>query len=154
MATASIGGSGSTDELINCPHCQQSVCLANYAERADIHVLWCDQCANRVEVNYYDLVYHALYQELVAHQTIDYFTLMAAIEPRLRPCNCGGHFRHDAARRCPHCLAKIVAEPGPDVFPLFYYVADEDDDPTAEQEEAVSAYEQIHVRREDIWGAV
>ena len=61
---------------------------------------------------------------------------MRGIEERLRPCSCGGRFRHSASRRCFRCRAEVIIEPGVDLTPYFGCEDHQDRDPTEEEQAA------------------
>jgi hypothetical protein len=83
---------------------------------------------------------------------VEYKALMAEIEKRLRPCVCGGHFRHNASRRCHYCLAEVITdESGVDLWPAYYNVDANDNELIEKLSPIVAEFEQKHVRRSDIW---
>ncbi len=77
---------------------------------------------------------------------------MRRIEQELRPCSCGGQFKHDAPRRCYSCFAEVIKnDSGVDLYPAIYALDVDERDPTAAEQAFVDAYEAKHIRRHDIW---
>ena len=139
-------------EIVACPNCQQELYRLDHPPLRDDYTLYCDQCANSVEVGFYDLVYSAIYKEVSVRGRGDYRELMHAIEQKLKPCSCGGHFRHDAPRRCYNCLAEVIRDvSGVDLYPAIYALDVDERDPTAAEIAFVNEYEAGHIRREGIW---
>lgn len=137
---------------LSCPRCCISLYRVDHSPMYDEHFLYCDSCANRVEVSYYDPVYSELYQGCSNQEAGLYATLMAAIEERLRPCGCGGRFKHDAPRRCHNCLAAVIVdEPSVDLWPAFYGIDVDGRDPTSEECEMAEQFAQSHILKTDIW---
>jgi hypothetical protein len=119
----------------------------------DDWLLYCERCANRVEVNKYAPL---LLEWRRSTQIRDYSIFRAEmdfIEERLRPCSCGGHFRANAPRRCPYCLTEIITGVyGVDLWPVYYRVEeDEVDHLTDEQIAIVGQFEETHIRRDGLW---
>ncbi len=64
---------------------------------------YCDKCGCTAILDYYSkLVPKGV--DLQYGQEID-----SALEAWLRPCDCGGRFRANAAPRCPHCSSALSA---------------------------------------------
>jgi hypothetical protein len=138
--------------IIPCPQCQSQLYRVDHSPFYDSYFLYCDTCANRAEVDFYDPVFLAITNELTERGHLDYATRMAAIEARLRPCSCGGHFRHDAARRCHICLAPVLSgELDVDLWPEVYGINVDERDPTGEEAAQAEAFDTQHIRREHIW---
>src|SRR5215212_7463474 len=106
-------------QVIECPRCRTALYQVDHSPFYDEYFLYCDQCANHVEVSYYDPVMQAIDAEVkTQHGALDHAALMSEIEQRLRPCTCGGHFRSNAARRCYHCRTEIIiGASGVDLWP-------------------------------------
>jgi hypothetical protein len=137
---------------IECPHCHEPLYRVDHSPLADDWQLYCDICANCVVVSFYDPVVVSIQGALPAQDRWDYHHLMAAIEQRLRPCSCGGHYRHDAARRCCRCLTPVITnESDVDLWPTVYGLDVEARDPTAEEIGLVEWFEARHVRRGSLW---
>lgn len=76
---------------------------------------------------------------------------MRAIEGSLRECSFGGHYRHDALRRCYVCHTPVIDDAaGIDLWPGFVDT-DEDVEPTPDQIAEVERFFAVHVRTQDIW---
>ncbi|MET7375860.1 hypothetical protein [Micromonospora arida] len=133
-------------EEITCPECHERLYRLDHSPLLDCHFLYCDSCPMRVDVSYYDKTFRTIADALPARDDA-YTTLMAALEARLRPCDCGGRFRDSAPRRCHHCstvLTAIDAPSGVDVWPGWW--TDETD--TASVEEEFTAR---YFHTEDLW---
>ncbi|GCE18562.1 hypothetical protein [Dictyobacter kobayashii] len=106
-------------EQVECPACHQLLYRVAHAPFYDEHFLYCERCPIHVEVSYYDSVYKQLYkqvrQEHALSQTGGVKALMRTIEEHLKPCSCGGSFRHDAPRRCFTCHTAVVVDDASDV---------------------------------------
>jgi hypothetical protein len=139
-----------------CPHCHQALYRVDHSPFYDEYLLYCDRCANGVTVSYYDPMIAAI-DATLASQNVSGAgaererARLRLIEERLRPCECGGRFRHDNPRRCPYCLYVVIAdEPGVDLWPGYFWVED-DRDQTDDEAERVGAYLDAHIRERDIW---
>jgi hypothetical protein len=118
---------------------------------ADEWMLYCDRCANRVEVSYYDPITMVL-DKAIPQGGDHYPILIAQIEAKLKPCDCGGVFRFRAPRRCYSCLTPVITDgAGIDLWPAYYDIDVDERDPTAEEEAQVAAFEEVHVGRAEIW---
>jgi hypothetical protein len=101
-------------EHFECPNCHQQLYRVDHSPFYDEYFLYCDSCPMRVEVSYYDPVYKHIDKHI--RQTISkdesdmYTALMQAIEARLKPCACGGSFRHDSPRRCIICHTPVIID--------------------------------------------
>lgn len=139
-------------EVIVCPTCQTRLGRVDHSPFSDDWTLYCDGCANRVEVGFYDPVVDELEKTLPPHTERSDDTLLQAIEHRLRACDCGGHYCHDAPRRCYHCNTIVIRdEPWVDLGPHIYDFMPEYRDPTPEEHAQYDAWERAHVRRDDFW---
>ncbi|HEX2347771.1 MAG TPA: hypothetical protein VHI51_04970 [Ktedonobacterales bacterium] len=143
-------------EVFPCPSCQQALFRVDHSPFGDDYLLYCDQCANCVEVSYYDSGTLAFADRIREEGTLQpgwpqTKALLRLIEGRLKPCSCGGRYRYDAARRCPFCLAPVLIDmPWIELWPGYFWVKD-DEDPTAEQTEQADAYMSAHKRESDLW---
>lgn len=139
-------------KIINCPKCAQELYRVNHSPMLDSHTLYCDHCANSVEVDFNDPIYSSIYKRLIVQETIQYQNLMRIVEKRLKPCNCGGHFKHDASRRCHNCLSEVItSELGVDLYPSIFAINLDELNPEPVELKEVYAYEASHIRRNDIW---
>ncbi|HEY8324260.1 MAG: hypothetical protein ACHQ1E_11440 [Ktedonobacterales bacterium] len=141
-----------------CPACHEALFRVNHSPFCDDYLLYCEQCANCVEVSYYDPVTIAFAERIRGEGMLDSGwpqteATLRLIEGRLKPCSCGGHYRFDAPRRCPFCLAPVLIDMSwAELWPGYFWV-EEDADPTAEQIEQVGAYMDAHKREHDLWQA-
>ncbi|HXD88748.1 MAG TPA: hypothetical protein VN641_19820 [Urbifossiella sp.] len=137
-------------EVVACPGCGERLFAVIHSPFCDDHRLYCDRCPRAAEVSFYDPVCMAVVDKLPADRTWE--QTMAAIEPLLRPCACGGRFRGDAPRRCPSCATVVPAAARKDVSP---YAGCEDGsrDPTPEVQAAYDQFEAASIRREQLWAA-
>jgi len=140
--------------IITCPHCQHQLYRVDRSPFADDWQIYCDRCANRVEVSYYDPVVDAVRAAIAiqAEQSAA-AALMAqltAIEARLKPCSCGGRYRYDAPRRCHLCLGNVlIGEPDVDLWPGYFGIIERE--PTPEEVELFEQFASKHIRSGDIW---
>jgi hypothetical protein len=135
-------------EAVACPGCGGRLFAALHSPFCDDYRLYCDRCPRAAEVSFYDPVCKAAVDELPDGRTWE--QTMAAVEPLLRPCACGGRFRGDAPRRCPACSAVVPAAARKDLSP---YTGCEDGsrDPTPEEQAAYDRFEAAFIRREQLW---
>lgn len=126
MAAAHRGGGGIqvddevnwlTAERVACPACHQALYRVDHSPLYDEVFLYCDRCPIHVEVSYYDPVYDDVARAQPSGKAFKAF--MRALEARLKPCSCGGAFRHDAARRCLACHAPVIVD-DPAAVDLFF----------------------------------
>jgi len=136
-------------ELIACPVCHQPLYRVDHSPFYDEHFLYCDQCPIRVEVSFYDPVYQHLRQTLSVEEGERYAALMQALEVHLKPCNCGGIFRHDAPRRCFRCQTPVIIDTSDsvDLWPGHF----SSEAPTGEEEENERHWMAQFIRTEDLW---
>ncbi len=136
-------------ERIACPSCHQPLFRVDHSPFYDAHFLYCDQCPIRVEVSYYDPVYQQLRQPLSRDEGDTYAALMRVLEGRLKPCICGGAFRHDTPRRCFRCHASVIMDDpdGVDLWPGHLST----DNPTDEEVEEERRWMAQFIRTQDIW---
>jgi DNA-directed RNA polymerase subunit M/transcription elongation factor TFIIS len=138
-----------------CPHCGTMLYRVVHSPMYDHWHLYCDSCANSVEVSYYDKIASALVDEISSDASVStgerYAAQMHAIEEALRECSCGGRYQHDASRRCYVCHTPVVDDAADiDLWPGFFD-ADEDVEPTPDQIAEVERFFAAHVRTHDIW---
>lgn len=140
-------------EHIACPQCGEDLYRIDHSPLYDDSLLYCDQCANRVEISLTDPVVAALAATIsapAASPARD--ALLRAVEERLAPCACGGRFRHDAARRCHRCLAQVIAgAPEVDLWPGFVDLGGDEEEPADEMAARINAFDAAHIRRHAIW---
>ena len=63
--------------------------------------LYCDRCGETCLLDLWSLPHGV--------EITDYGIIPNAIEQLLKPCQCGGTFRKEAAPRCPHCNSTLSA---------------------------------------------
>jgi hypothetical protein len=142
-------------EVFPCPPCQQALYRVDHSPFYDEYRLYCDRCANSVEVSYYDPVTTAFTERVRGEGMLvpgweQTTAVLRLIEQRLKPCACGGWYHYDAPRRCPFCLAPALTdEPWVDLWPGYFGV-DEDNEPSSEQTAQYEAYWNRHVRERDL----
>ncbi len=144
-------------EVFPCPGCLEALFRVDRSPFADDYRFYCDQCANSVEISYYDAMTLAIDRDLASHSDADpgwerEQVKRRLIEARLRSCVCGGQYKSDAPRRCPFCLTVAVADcpEGVDLWPGCMWW-EEDRDPTHEESERAEAYFTQYVRERAIW---
>jgi hypothetical protein len=135
--------------MIVCPQCQSDLFTVLHSPFEDAYMLYCDSCAHRVEVGFYDSIVMGADQEIIQKLgRMDRASLMNTIEPRLKRCVCGGRFSDVSSRRCHVCQANVIIEdPSWDLWPAFFG----SDEETEELEQQVQQFMAEYVRREDIW---
>lgn len=140
-----------------CPGCREPLFRVDHSPFADDYHFYCDQCANSVEISFYDAVTRAIDRGIASRGDTDPSwererVKRHIIEARLRPCVCGGQYESDAPRRCPLCQAVTIADWPEDVdlWPGYMWW-EEDRDPTPEESERAEAYITQTVRQRDIW---
>jgi hypothetical protein len=139
-------------ETVECPTCHTQLDRVDRSPFSDDFDFYCDNCASRVEVSLYDPVVSVIEQTLPPTIERSQGVLQRAIEERLHTCDCGGHYRHDAPRRCHHCNTVVIHdEPRVDLFPHIYDFAYNYRDPTPKEQAQFDAWERAYVRRRDIW---
>jgi hypothetical protein len=139
--------------FVNCPQCRTRLYRLDRSPMADDHHFYCDRCAHSVEIGYYDPVYHEIFTALRQNGDKSFLALMQAIEKHLRPCDCGGQYKHDAPRRCYVCLSPVLTADvsGVDLWPEVWGVDVDARDPTAEEMTFVERFEDDYIRKRDIW---
>jgi hypothetical protein len=138
-------------EQIECPACHQALYRVDHSPMYDEVFLYCDRCPIHVEVSYYDPVYERVTRE---HPPDDGWTLwMRALEAQLKPCSCGGTFRHDAARRCLACHAPVIVD-HPSGIDLYFWsdvFLPDDSNLSDDLVEADGRRHEPFVRTHDLW---
>jgi hypothetical protein len=137
---------------IACPRCRRELFRVDHSPHYDDILLYCDRCANRVEISLYDPVYDAIAGAVMERGEEGSLAQLRAVEARLRPCACGGRYRHDAPRRCDACLAQVIVdEPGVDLWPGYCDLGGENREPTDEEVALIEQFEATYIRRRDVW---
>src|SRR5438445_8608145 len=133
--------------VIACPACGVRLFRVIHSPFCDDHLLYCDQCPRAIEISYYDANYDRILNTLGQGHTRE--QIMAAMEPLLKPCVCGGRFRDTAPRHGFACGA-IVPEAA--VHDLFPYTGCEESDrgPTAQEEAQYHKFEATFIGRENL----
>lgn len=154
MADESLDDNWLHGSIIACPHCQHRLYRVDHSPFADDWQLYCDGCANRVEVSYCDPVVDDIRMQVsIQIEQSAVAALVAqltAIEARLKPCSCGGHYRYDAPRRCHVCLSDvIIGEPDVDLWPGYFGIIERE--PTPEEVVLFEQFASKHIRSGDIW---
>ncbi len=136
--------------VIACPGCGERLFSVVHSPMCDDYRLYCDRCPQSIEVSYYDPVFCRQVEKLPANHTWE--KVMAAIEPLLRPCPCGGRFRGFAPRHCFACGAEVPAAAGKDLYP-YIGCEDADRDPSPEKQAAFDQFEAKYIGRKRLWEA-
>lgn len=138
-----------------CPHCGAQLFRVDRSPMYDEYHLYCDRCPNSVEVSYYDDVCLRLGKERLADvQDVEHreAAMRDLIEQQLRPCDCGGSYRFNVARRCFSCHQPVVEdEPWVDLFPSINGVELEGRDPTPAEQDLYEQFVAEYIRTRDIW---
>lgn len=135
-------------EVVACPGCGERLFAVLHSPFCDDYRLYCDRCPRAVEVSFYDPVCMAAVDALPVARTWE--STMAAIEPLLRPCRCGGRFRGDAPRYCFLCGAEVPAAARKDLSP-HYEGVELGREPTEAEQSAYDRFEAEFVGRENLW---
>ena len=99
---------------VHCETCQAELLMLEHSPFENGYYLYCDTCPKRVDVSVYDSIFQQIERQVrAAHSPNEieehYLArVMPAVEARLRPCSCGGHFRHGARPRCLHCGTPVA----------------------------------------------
>jgi hypothetical protein len=138
-----------------CPHCQEALYSVIRSPLFDEWQLYCERCPRRVEISFYDSVARRIGDALSAYPLPAgerAVTHLREMERWLKPCVCGGRFRHDAPRRC-HVCHNVVLDSASDtdLWPAVYGVDAEERDLTEGERAYAAQFEAAHVRRHDIW---
>src|SRR5262249_47269956 len=141
--------------IFPCPHCGTPLFRVDRSPMSDDYRLYCDRCPNSVEVSYYDDVCRHLDEERRADVPEGWPGEVAKgelIEQYLRPCDWGGSYQFNAARRCPTCQQPVVVdEPWVDLSPSINGSELEDRDPTLEEQDVYEQFTAAHIRTRDLW---
>ncbi|MEO7715489.1 MAG: hypothetical protein ABIY70_04765 [Capsulimonas sp.] len=139
--------------FLNCQNCQVALYRVDHSGFHDCHFLYCDSCAICAEVDFYDPVYAEINRSLVTDAgKSKYRLIMDAIEERLKPCDCGGKFLANAARRCYSCAAVVLQDtPDVDLYPALFGVDPDEHEITEQEEQAAEEFQAKFVRTEDLW---
>jgi hypothetical protein len=90
----------------DCEHCSQAYrYMLLHAGFGDLSYAYCDACGTLAAFAYTNRDLADLPAATVRHEEI-----VAAWEPFLRPCSCGGTFRKGATPRCVYCNENLSAE--------------------------------------------
>ena len=90
----------------DCEHCGQSYRYSlTDAEFSDCTYAYCDTCGKLATISK-----SSSYLVKMPPSAGEQHVISADWEEFLRPCRCGGHFRHNAAPRCMVCLKPLSAE--------------------------------------------
>lgn len=90
----------------DCEHCGRTYRYSLLdASFSDFFYAYCDTCGKLATINNSSSYLIKMPPATGEHHVID-----EAWEAFLRPCNCGGRFRHKAAPRCMLCLEQLSAE--------------------------------------------
>lgn len=153
MSLAGLGETMADDNwldaaVIACLGCGVRLFRVIHSPFCDDHRLYCDRCPRAVEVSYYDANYGRIVKTLGQGQTRE--QVMAAMEPLLKRCRCGGRFRDTAPRHCFGCGAVVPEAATHDLSP-FIGCEGSDRDPTCEEQAAYDNFEATFIGREDLW---
>ena len=138
-------------KVLDCQSCGARLFRVDHSPFCDDYRLYCDSCPQAIEISFYDKALDAIQKGLPSGH--DRIQLMQAIEPRLRPCSCGGHFKDHSPRRCFSCKSIVIAEDaaGVDLSP-YTGVEDQDREPTETEQRQFDAYLREFVHHdEDLW---
>jgi hypothetical protein len=132
-------------EHICCPACQADLWRVDHSPFYDEAFFYCDACPRHAEVSYYDPQY--------SDAAADEAARIHRVEARLKPCVCGGHFRFDAARRCPTCWKPVIVD-DPEGVDLSHWEPFMDEgalDPSEEELEHAQQKDEQFCRTDDLW---
>ena len=99
---------------VHCEKCRAELLMLEHSPFENGYYLYCDTCPRRVDVSVYDSVFQEIEKQIKKAHTAqeledNYLALvMPAVEARLRPCSCTGHFKHGTTPRCLHCGTSIT----------------------------------------------
>jgi hypothetical protein len=120
-------------EVVSCAGCGARLVALIHSPFCDDYRLYCGELS---KFRYYDPLCIVTVDGLPADCTLK--QTMAAIEPLLRPFDCGGRFHGDAPRRCFACSTVVPAATRKDPSP-YSGCEDGDRDPTPEEQAATIA---------------
>jgi hypothetical protein len=138
-------------ERVDCPSCHTSLCQVDHSPFYDEVFRYCDRCPIHAEVSYYDPVYERVFREHPPSQSRAAW--FRAPEAELKPCVCGGSFRHESARRCLACSAPVIVDEPAGVDLLYWSDALLPGAPDMSDEELEAGFRRHEpfVRRQDLW---
>lgn len=134
--------------VIECPACGMQLFRAIHSPFCDDDRLYCDRCPRAIEISYYDSNYGRILADLGPAYTRE--QIMAAVEPLLKSCVCGGRFRDKSPRRCFACGAIVPDAARHDLSP-YIGCEDSDRDATAEEQAKYQKFETAFIGRGDVW---
>ena len=137
---------------VHCEKCQATLLMLEHSPFENGYYLYCDTCPRRVDVSVYDSAFQEIEQQVSDTHTAqemdsNYLGLvMPAVEARLRPCACTGHFKFGITPRCLYCATPVAnAREGFNVWP-----ADHDDADTEQTQRDEALLQQL-ILNEDLW---
>jgi hypothetical protein len=138
--------------VIACPNCGIRLFRVIHSPFCDDHRLYCDNCPRAIEISYYDANYSRILNSLGQDQTAASRReqIMAAMEPLLKACKCGGRFRDTSPRHCFTCGA-VVPEAATHDLSRYTGCEDSGREPTREEEAVYHSFEADFIGREDLW---
>jgi len=134
--------------VIACSRCGAMLFRVIHSPFCDDFRLYCDRCPRAIEISYHDPNCARILSTLGQGHTRE--QIMAAMEPLLRPCTCGGRFRDAASRHCFACGAVVPEAATHDLSP-FTGCEDSDRDPTQEEQAAYDRFEATFIGHDDLW---
>lgn len=150
MTSGDETGSGAwlNPRLLSCPCCDTQLFAVDHSPFHDEWYLYCDSCACRAEVSYYDPIVGVI-------EAPTFEERCALIERALRPCDCGGAFLFSAPRRCPSCRTVVIdGTTGVDLWPGVGAMLPDERDPTPVELRIFAEFEESFIRRKDLWRTV
>ena len=136
-------------QIVDCPQCKEKLYRVDPLPFFDSDFFYCDSCAKRVEVSFYDNVRKQILSKFGDNK--DQYQNIQEVENELRPCDCGGNFKYHAPRRCIYCATIVIDEGGGiDIYPSYASI-DEDKEPTKDEQEKYERFESKSTRTENIW---
>jgi hypothetical protein len=134
--------------VIACPKCGTRLFRVIHSPFCDDYQLYCDRCPRAIEVSYYDPNYNKVINQFGQGRTRE--QIMAAMEPLLKACKCGGRFRDTSPRHCFECGAVVPEAATHDLTP-YLGCEDLDRDPTAAEQAAYEKFAATFIARSDLW---
>lgn len=135
--------------IIECPSCKFQLFQVGHSPFCDDYRLYCNRCPCAIEISFYDLTLVTIQNGVIVG---DRSHLMAAIEPRLLPCKCGGRYLDNAPRRCFGCGNAVIVEDAAGIDLSPYFGADfEGRDPTPDEQAKYDQYLEEFVRTDCVW---
>jgi hypothetical protein len=88
----------------NCEHCHETFeYRLNHCGFGDCVYAYCDSCGMAAILSLWD-------KRMPKLGCPTQQEMCAALQPYLRPCDCGGIFKRGGAPRCPHCREALSPE--------------------------------------------